>query len=71
MVNAALKAGTIQRQKCEICGKLPHRQPSRFSARGFPQTVAHHSNYFEPLNVTWLCLMHHAEWHKLFIAEGA
>src|ERR1700681_4210592 len=38
-------------QPCEICEAFP--------------TEAHHDNYDKPLEVRWLCKVHHNEWHIL------
>lgn len=45
-LNNAIKAGKIQRQPCEVCGR---------KAQG------HHSDYSQPFNVRWLCFLHHRE----------
>lgn len=49
-VGRALRAGKLTRQPCEVCGK---------------ETVAaHHRNgYDNPLDVVWLCSMHHGQEH--------
>lgn len=46
----AVERGDIVPQPCEICGKTP--------AEG------HHCDYNKPLDVVWLCVDHHHEWHK-------
>jgi hypothetical protein len=46
----SIKNGTLKRMPCEKCGNL--------------KVHAHHPNYNEPLNVMWLCVFHHREWHK-------
>jgi len=48
-VHYALKAGNLERQPCEICGKT--------------EVEAHHEDYSEPLQVRWLCRHHHREIH--------
>jgi hypothetical protein len=45
----ALRAGSIQRQSCEVCGSDPAQ--------------AHHDDYTKPLEVRWLCARHHAQLH--------
>jgi len=50
LVRNALRRGDLKRQPCEICGAL--------------QVQAHHDNYDEPLNVRWLCSVHHGEQHR-------
>jgi len=48
----ALRRGTLTRQACEVCGAKAH---------------AHHADYARPLEVQWLCPLHHARQH---VAEG-
>jgi len=46
----ARKVGEVSPKKpCEVCGVL--------------NTEAHHDDYGEPLNVTWLCPLHHKGVH--------
>ena len=45
----AIYSHRIERKPCEKCGN--------------PKTVAHHENYFEPLNITWLCYSCHLKRH--------
>ena len=49
ILNKAIAAGKITRGLC-WCGELGE---------------AHHENYDKPLNVTWICSLHHARKHKL------
>lgn len=46
----AVRSGKISRNPCEVCGssELVH---------------AHHADYSMPLDVTWLCPLHHARLH--------
>lgn len=46
----AKKRGAIIPQPCEVCGE--------------PKVHGHHPDYAKPLDVMWLCVDHHAEWHK-------
>lgn len=46
----ALYKGVILRKNCETCGNK--------------QSVAHHSDYTKPLEVTWLCNSCHGIWHR-------
>lgn len=46
---AALLRGEVERRPCERCGAEPAQ--------------AHHTNYDEPLMVTWLCDAHHGAEH--------
>lgn len=49
-VRGAQRNGTLEKQPCETCGD--------------PNTQAHHHDYSRPLDVRWLCHMHHAEEHR-------
>lgn len=48
----AIRDGKIARQPCEVCGD--------------PRTHAHHADYAKPLDVRWLCALHH---HRLHAAD--
>lgn len=50
LLNLAVKKGLIKRGKCEIC-KMPN-------------SLAHHDDYFKPLDVRWLCELHHTRHHE-------
>jgi hypothetical protein len=47
-VSNAVRDGRLTKMPCEVCGA---------------SAQAHHDNYEEPLNVTWLCRQHHLETH--------
>jgi hypothetical protein len=49
-VSYAVFNGHITRQPCEVCAA--------------PQAQAHHVDYDQPLNVRWLCPVHHAAEHR-------
>lgn len=49
IVNYAIKSKKLFREPCEICGNQ--------------NTHGHHDDYDKPLNVRWLCSVHHWEWH--------
>lgn len=49
-VNYALRSGKLVKQPCEICDRI--------------DTHAHHCDYNKPLEVMWLCPVHHVEWHQ-------
>lgn len=51
LVNMAVKLGILKRQICEVksCGM---------------DAIAHHDDYFKPLEVRWLCEMHHIPQHR-------
>ena len=55
-VTRALKAGTLVRLPCEVCGN--------------PLTQAHHDDHFKPLPVRWLCFRHHRELHGQVSLSG-
>lgn len=46
----------LQAQPCQICGGA--------------KSVAHHDDYRQRLEISWLCQKHHSAWHRVFIAEG-
>lgn len=48
-VSAAIRKGILKRLPCEVCGGIP--------AEG------HHENYNRPLDVRWLCKVHHMRLH--------
>jgi hypothetical protein len=57
-VRAAIKAGTLVRGPCEVCGRR--------------RVQAHHDDYAAPLAVRWLCGEHHRAHHaesRLTLAE--
>lgn len=49
-VKRAIYNGILIPQPCEVCGDQ--------------RVDAHHDDYSEPLNVRWLCRIHHIEHHK-------
>lgn len=48
-VHVAVKAGKLNRGACAECG--------------YSKTFAHHEDYSKPLEVIWLCRLHHREKH--------
>lgn len=48
-VHYALKTGELEWWPCEVCGSYDVR--------------AHHEDYSKPLEVRWLCPLHHKELH--------
>ena len=48
-VRRALVSGTLEKQGCEVCG--------------MEIVDAHHDQYDEPLEVRWLCRLHHVKLH--------
>lgn len=51
-VAKAIRCGEMTRQPCAVCGAKAH---------------AHHADYTRPLEVQWLCPLHHARQH---VVEG-
>lgn len=49
-VSKAIKKGKIIKLSCKICGSI--------------NSQGHHPDYSKPLNVIWLCKIHHAELHR-------
>ena len=49
MVNNAIRDNKLFKKPCEICGS--------------EDVHGHHDNYHEPLNIRWLCPVHHSQWH--------
>ncbi len=49
-VKSAIKDGSLIRQPCEKCQRTP--------------THAHHDDYSKPLEVRWLCPLHHRWVHS-------
>jgi hypothetical protein len=50
IVEHAIKKGILIKQPCEICGNL--------------KAHAYHDDYSKPLEVRWLCIKHHREFHR-------
>ena len=48
--NVYMRRGILKKSPCMICGE-----------KGFVQK--HHHDYSQPLDVIWLCKMHHIESH--------
>jgi hypothetical protein len=46
----AVKNGTVKKQLCWACGE---------------KAEAHHPDYSRPLDVVWLCVVHHRQTHAL------
>lgn len=58
LVMRALKSGQLVRQPCEVCGESP------IGIDGRSLVHAHHDDYDAPLEVRWLCSVHHGELHR-------
>jgi len=50
LLNSAVKSGKILKCNCKVCGSV--------------KSEAHHPDYNNPLDVVWLCRIHHIEEHK-------
>lgn len=50
IVSNALRDGKLTREPCEKCGD--------------DKVHGHHDDYAKPLEVRWLCSIHHNEWHE-------
>lgn len=48
----AISCGWLVKQPCEVCGTDENVE-------------AHHDDYMRPLDVRWLCKIHHAEHHRM------
>ena len=46
----AIRDGKLFKQSCETCQD--------------PKVHGHHDDYSKPLEVRWLCAIHHKEWHR-------
>lgn len=55
-VSTELAAGTLVKQPCEVCGNK--------------RVEAHHEDYSKPLEVVWLCSVHHRQRH-IELKEGS
>lgn len=49
-VTKAVRRGELIKNPCEVCGE--------------EKSEAHHSDYAKPLEVLWLCRVHHKDWHR-------
>lgn len=58
-VKSAIRRGELIRQLCEKCGFIWPRRRSH----------GHHEDYSKPLDVVWLCTMHHKMRHAQMAAE--
>ena len=51
LVGSAIKCKRLFKEPCEVC-------------KSEDGVHAHHDDYLKPLNVRWLCPVHHKKWHK-------
>ena len=52
----AVSKGLLVRMPCQVCGDK--------------KTVGHHESYDRPLDVVWLCQIHHVARHKQMFMDG-
>ncbi len=48
----AIERGDLTREPCEVCGA--------------EKVDAHHDDYYQPMEVRWLCKKHHGEVHRRY-----
>ena len=51
IVGNAIRGNLLFKMPCEKCGSTE-------------SVHAHHDDYAKPLNVRWLCAVHHKQWHN-------
>ncbi|HSW70351.1 MAG TPA: hypothetical protein VLH77_00030, partial [Gammaproteobacteria bacterium] len=61
-VGRAIRNGILKRQECLLCKKFYKKSVL---------AQAHHSDYRKPLEVIWLCPLHHSAWHRVFKTEDS
>ena len=52
IVKSAIRNGSLSKCGCRVCGSL--------------LSQAHHDDYSRPLDVVWLCPLHHAQIHRTY-----
>ena len=57
-VRTAIRHGELEKLPCEVCGTEDG------------QISGHHADYSKPLEVQWLCALHHKAEHARLRAEG-
>ncbi len=50
-LRSALARGDIRKSPCKICSN--------------PKVEGHHNDYTKPLNIRWLCILHHKQFHAM------
>lgn len=55
-LRSALRRGLVEQKPCRVCGS--------------PDSEAHHGDYDRPMDVDWLCRLHHKAEHARMKAEG-
>lgn len=64
-VAKAIYKKQLVHRPCEICGAFGKGN------NGKSIVEAHHDDYNKPLEIRWLCFIHHREWHRNNKAIGA
>jgi hypothetical protein len=54
LVNKATRNGLLKKQPCWVCGE---------------KALAHHPDYDRPLDVVWLCQIHHKQVHTIALND--
>ena len=57
----AVRYGRLLKQPCRICKKLHGKEI---------KAEAHHCDYNKPLEIQWLCRIHHKAWHRVLEATA-
>jgi uncharacterized protein YodC (DUF2158 family) len=63
LVGQAVRRGELTPQPCQVCGENP---VNKNGSRG---VHAHHDDYDKPLEVIWLCALHHGQIHRVMREE--
>ncbi|RUX24234.1 hypothetical protein EOA13_31405 [Mesorhizobium sp. M7A.F.Ca.US.011.01.1.1] len=56
-LESAIRRGLVERKTCRVCGA--------------DKADGHHRSYDRPLDVDWLCRLHHRREHKRLKCEAA
>ena len=56
-LETAVCNGSLKRLPCEVCGDI--------------KSQAHHPDYSKPLEVIWLCQLHHKQLHAKLLQESS
>ncbi len=51
IVSRAVRGGKLVSKPCQVCGEDK-------------RIHAHHDDYMQPLNITWMCPACHSQWHQ-------
>lgn len=61
-LRSALRKGLIERGPCEVCGAVHGKDDVLIHG--------HHDDYDKPMQVRWLCMLHHRQIHAGKRADG-